>query len=130
MDNNKPSFVCGRVQVQMPNSLEYQPVECSIVVNAAGAFSAKLAEMLGVGVGSKDAVAGVAVPVEPRKRSVVSFLHGSVLPSLRSGPGPPLLKHAVVQPSLFINHQSFLNPLFHAFMLMKSFSQVLPERLL
>lgn len=56
----------------MPNSLEYQPVECSIVVNAAGAFSANLAEKLGVGVGTEDAVAGVAVPVEPRKRSAVS----------------------------------------------------------
>lgn len=56
----------------MPNSLEYQPVECSIVVNAAGAFSANLAEKLGVGVGTEDDVAGVAVPVEPRKRSAVS----------------------------------------------------------
>ncbi|TNM85255.1 hypothetical protein fugu_009433 [Takifugu bimaculatus] len=58
------------VKVQMPNSLEYQPVECSIVVNAAGAFSANLVEKLGVGAGTKDAVAGVAVPVEPRKRYV------------------------------------------------------------
>lgn len=53
----------------MPNSLEYQLVECPIVVNAAGAFSAKLAEMLGVGGGSKDTF---AVPVEPRKRFVSS----------------------------------------------------------
>lgn len=59
----------------MPNSLEYQPVECSIVVNAAGAFSAKLAEMLGVGVASTDVVDGVAVPVEPRKRSEGYFHH-------------------------------------------------------
>uniref|UniRef100_A0A674PRU0 FAD-dependent oxidoreductase domain-containing protein 1 n=1 Tax=Takifugu rubripes TaxID=31033 RepID=A0A674PRU0_TAKRU len=58
------------VKVQMPNSLEYQPVECSIVVNAAGAFSANLVEKLGVGAGTKDAVAGIAVPVEPRKRYV------------------------------------------------------------
>lgn len=57
----------------MPNSLEYQPVECSIVVNAAGAFSANLAEKLGVGTGTQDAVAEVAVPVEPRKRSAVGF---------------------------------------------------------
>lgn len=123
MDNNRPSFVCGRVQVQMPNSLEYQPVECSIVVNAAGAFSAKLAEMLGVGVGSKDAVAGVAVPVEPRKRSVVSFLHQSVLLSLRW----PTPAHTCCGAAP-LGSLSFLNPLFHAFMLMKNFYQVLPER--
>ncbi|XP_070773316.1 FAD-dependent oxidoreductase domain-containing protein 1 [Enoplosus armatus] len=55
------------VKVQMPNSLEYQPVECAIVVNAAGAFSGKLTEMLGVG---KDTSAGIPLPVEPRKRYV------------------------------------------------------------
>ncbi|CAN9501046.1 unnamed protein product [Ophioblennius macclurei] len=54
------------VKVQMPNSLEYQPVECTLVVNAAGAFSAKLAEMLGVGSGME----GVPLPVEPRKRFI------------------------------------------------------------
>ncbi|XP_033490572.2 FAD-dependent oxidoreductase domain-containing protein 1 [Epinephelus lanceolatus] len=58
------------VKVQMPNSLEYQPVECAIVVNAAGAFSAKLAEMLGIGFGPKDSIAGIPLPVEPRKRYV------------------------------------------------------------
>lgn len=60
----------GSVKVQMTNSLEYQPVECAIVVNAAGAFSAKLAEMVGIGQGSKDSIAGVPLPVEPRKRYV------------------------------------------------------------
>lgn len=55
----------------MPNSLEYQPVECAIVVNAAGAFSGKVAQMLGVGVGPKDTVAGIPLPVEPRKRSAL-----------------------------------------------------------
>ncbi|XP_071398139.1 FAD-dependent oxidoreductase domain-containing protein 1 isoform X1 [Centroberyx affinis] len=58
------------VNVQMPNSLEYQPVECAIVVNAAGAFSGKLAKMLGIGVGPKDTLAGIPFPVEPRKRYV------------------------------------------------------------
>ncbi|XP_071362553.1 FAD-dependent oxidoreductase domain-containing protein 1 [Trachinotus anak] len=58
------------VKVQMPNSLEYQPVECAIVVNAAGAFSGKVAEMLGIGLGPKDTIAGIPVPVEPRKRYV------------------------------------------------------------
>lgn len=52
----------------MPNSLEYQPVECAIVVNAAGAFSGKVAQMLGVGLGPKDTIAGIPLPVEPRKR--------------------------------------------------------------
>lgn len=56
-------------QVQMPNSMEYQPVECAIVVNAAGAFSGRLAETLGIGLGPKDSLAGIPVPVEPRKRS-------------------------------------------------------------
>lgn len=55
-------------QVQMPNSLEYQPVECAIVVNAAGAFSAKLAKMLGLGSGPKGTIAEIPLPVEPRKR--------------------------------------------------------------
>ncbi|XP_041808415.1 FAD-dependent oxidoreductase domain-containing protein 1 [Chelmon rostratus] len=58
------------VKVQMPNSLEYQLVECAIVVNAAGAFSGKLAEMLGVGFGPRDTIAGIPLPVEPRKRYV------------------------------------------------------------
>uniref|UniRef100_UPI0037E77410 FAD-dependent oxidoreductase domain-containing protein 1 n=1 Tax=Semicossyphus pulcher TaxID=241346 RepID=UPI0037E77410 len=58
------------VKVQMPNSLEYQPVECAIVVNAAGAFSGKLAEMVGIGFGPKDSIAGIPLPVEPRKRYV------------------------------------------------------------
>lgn len=55
----------------MPNSLEYQPVECAIVVNAAGAFSGNLARMLGVGLGPRDSIAGIPLPVEPRKRSSV-----------------------------------------------------------
>ncbi|KAG8008482.1 FAD-dependent oxidoreductase domain-containing protein 1 [Nibea albiflora] len=61
------------VKVQMPNSLEYQPVECAVVVNAAGAFSGKLAEMLGIGLGPKDTITGIPVPVEPRKRYIYVF---------------------------------------------------------
>lgn len=52
----------------MPNSLQYQLVDCAVVVNAAGAFSGKLAEMLGIGLGPKDSFSGIPVPVEPRKR--------------------------------------------------------------
>lgn len=58
------------VTVQMPNSLEYQPVECAIVVNAAGAYSGKLAEMVGTDSGPQDSIAAVPVPVEPRKRYI------------------------------------------------------------
>ncbi|XP_029282621.1 LOW QUALITY PROTEIN: FAD-dependent oxidoreductase domain-containing protein 1 [Cottoperca gobio] len=61
------------VKVQMSNSLEYQPVECAIVVNAAGAFSAKLTEKLGIGFGPKHSIDGVPLPVEPRKRYVYVF---------------------------------------------------------
>lgn len=53
--------------MQLPGSLQYQPVECAIVVNAAGASSARLTEMLGVGYGGD--AAGTQLPVEPRKRS-------------------------------------------------------------
>lgn len=55
-------------QVKMPNSLEYQPVECAVVVNAAGASSGKIAHMLGIGHGPKTSMASIPVPVEPRKR--------------------------------------------------------------
>ncbi|XP_061607322.1 FAD-dependent oxidoreductase domain-containing protein 1 isoform X1 [Phyllopteryx taeniolatus] len=61
------------VQVQMPNSLEFQPVECAVAVNAAGAFSAKLAHMLGAGLGPEDTLAGIPIPVEPRKRFIYVF---------------------------------------------------------
>ncbi|KAM9781765.1 FAD-dependent oxidoreductase domain-containing protein 1 isoform X1 [Syngnathus typhle] len=63
----------NKVLVQMPHSLEYQPVECTIVVNTAGAFSAKVARMLGVGLGPKDTLAGISLPVEPRKRFIYVF---------------------------------------------------------
>uniref|UniRef100_A0A3Q3WNE6 FAD-dependent oxidoreductase domain-containing protein 1 n=1 Tax=Mola mola TaxID=94237 RepID=A0A3Q3WNE6_MOLML len=80
------------VKVQMPNSLEYQPVECAVVVNAAGAFSAKLAEMLGIGLGPKDTFDGIPVPVEPRKRYVY-VLHCPDGPGLDT---PFLIDHSGV----------------------------------
>ncbi|MGH0144625.1 UNVERIFIED_CONTAM: hypothetical protein FKN15_005323 [Acipenser sinensis] len=61
------------VIVRMPNSLESQPVECGLVVNAAGAWSRKVAEMAGIGTGCKDTMAGIPLPVEPRKRYVYVF---------------------------------------------------------
>ncbi|XP_029429080.1 FAD-dependent oxidoreductase domain-containing protein 1 isoform X2 [Rhinatrema bivittatum] len=61
------------INVQTPNSLEYQPVECSLVVNAAGAWSGKVAEMATIGNGPPDTLAGIKVPVEPKKRYVYVF---------------------------------------------------------
>ncbi|XP_040182120.1 FAD-dependent oxidoreductase domain-containing protein 1 [Rana temporaria] len=59
--------------VSMPYSLESQPVECSAVINAAGAWSAKVAEMAGVGLGNPNTAQGTKLPVEPRKRYVYMF---------------------------------------------------------
>ncbi|KAK2823141.1 hypothetical protein Q7C36_019741 [Tachysurus vachellii] len=58
------------VNVQMPNSLEYQPVECAVVVNAAGASSGKIVDMLGIGRSMKNDEAAFRLPVEPRKRYI------------------------------------------------------------
>eukprot|EP00061_Rhincodon_typus_P016012 g44003.t1 len=57
----------------MPNSIEYQPVECAIVVNEAGAWSGKVAEMAGIGNGPEGTLEGIKLPVEPRKRYVYVF---------------------------------------------------------
>ncbi|KAG7260653.1 hypothetical protein CRUP_000692, partial [Coryphaenoides rupestris] len=59
-----------RVHIQIPNSLEYQPVECAVVVNATGAHSAKLLGMMGIGTGPKNTLSGFSIPVEPRKRYI------------------------------------------------------------
>ncbi|XP_042332852.1 FAD-dependent oxidoreductase domain-containing protein 1 isoform X2 [Sceloporus undulatus] len=58
------------VNVQMPNSTEYATIQCSLVVNAAGAWSSRVAEMAGIGTGPPDSVSGVKLPVEPKKRYV------------------------------------------------------------
>ncbi|MCJ8742213.1 hypothetical protein PDJAM_G00079470 [Pangasius djambal] len=58
------------VNVKMPNSLEYQPVECAVVVNAAGASSGKIADMVGIGHGPETSMAAIPFPVEPRKRYI------------------------------------------------------------
>ncbi|XP_030648058.1 FAD-dependent oxidoreductase domain-containing protein 1 [Chanos chanos] len=71
MDGDKvPIKRINRVNVRMPNSLEYQPVECALVVNAAGANSGKVAGMIGVGTGHNQSFADIPVPVEPRKRYI------------------------------------------------------------
>lgn len=58
------------VHVKMDHSLEYQPVECSIVINAAGAWSAQIAALAGIGKGPPGTLQGTKLPVEPRKRYV------------------------------------------------------------
>ncbi|KAJ8342504.1 hypothetical protein SKAU_G00324320 [Synaphobranchus kaupii] len=58
------------VNVRMPNSLEYQPVECAIVVNAAGASAGKVAKLAGIGAGPEHTIGAIPVPVEPRKRFI------------------------------------------------------------
>ncbi|XP_054381383.1 FAD-dependent oxidoreductase domain-containing protein 1 isoform X10 [Pongo abelii] len=59
-----------KVHVKMDCSLEYQPVECAIVVNAAGAWSAQIAALAGIGEGPPGTLQGTKLPVEPRKRYV------------------------------------------------------------
>ncbi|XP_012789423.1 FAD-dependent oxidoreductase domain-containing protein 1 isoform X1 [Sorex araneus] len=57
-----------QVHVKMDRSLEYQPVECAIVVNAAGAWSGHVADLAGIGQGPPGTLEGTRLPVEPRKR--------------------------------------------------------------
>uniref|UniRef100_A0A670YNS8 FAD-dependent oxidoreductase domain-containing protein 1 n=1 Tax=Pseudonaja textilis TaxID=8673 RepID=A0A670YNS8_PSETE len=45
-------------------------MDCCIVVNAAGAWSGKVAEMAGIGAPSENILSGVKFPVEPKKRYV------------------------------------------------------------
>ncbi|XP_059813200.1 FAD-dependent oxidoreductase domain-containing protein 1 isoform X3 [Hypanus sabinus] len=61
------------VIVQMPNSAECQPVKCALLLNAAGAWSGKVAEMVGIGTGPEGTLEGTNLPVEPRKRYVYVF---------------------------------------------------------
>ncbi|XP_055212327.1 FAD-dependent oxidoreductase domain-containing protein 1 isoform X4 [Gorilla gorilla gorilla] len=58
------------VHVKMDRSLEYQPVECAIVINAAGAWSSQIAALAGIGEGPPGTLQGTKLPVEPRKRYV------------------------------------------------------------
>ncbi|XP_020856357.1 FAD-dependent oxidoreductase domain-containing protein 1 [Phascolarctos cinereus] len=60
----------NEVHVKMNSSLEYQPVGCAVVINAAGAWSGKLAELAGIGIGPPGTLQGTRLPVEPRKRYV------------------------------------------------------------
>uniref|UniRef100_A0A803VHH3 FAD-dependent oxidoreductase domain-containing protein 1 n=1 Tax=Ficedula albicollis TaxID=59894 RepID=A0A803VHH3_FICAL len=57
------------VHVYMPDSLEYQPVACAIVVNAAGAWAGKLLEAEGL----PRALCRPPLPIQPRKRYVFTW---------------------------------------------------------
>ncbi|XP_029878121.1 FAD-dependent oxidoreductase domain-containing protein 1 isoform X3 [Aquila chrysaetos chrysaetos] len=57
------------VHIHMPDSLEYQPVACAIVVNAAGAWAGELLEAAGLPGG----LAQPPLPIQPRKRYVFSW---------------------------------------------------------
>jgi FAD-dependent oxidoreductase domain-containing protein 1 len=63
-----PSLTLWCLQVKMNHSLEYQPVECAIVINAGGAWSGQIAELAGIGKGPPGTLEGTKLPVEPRKR--------------------------------------------------------------
>uniref|UniRef100_A0A670YVC2 FAD-dependent oxidoreductase domain-containing protein 1 n=1 Tax=Pseudonaja textilis TaxID=8673 RepID=A0A670YVC2_PSETE len=56
--------------ISLPESFERARVDCCIVVNAAGAWSGKVAEMAGIGAPSENILSGVKFPVEPKKRYV------------------------------------------------------------
>ncbi|NWR79213.1 FXRD1 protein, partial [Centropus unirufus] len=62
-----PSSVSS--QVHMPDSREYQPVACAIVVNAAGAWAG---ELLGAA-GLPGQLGQPPLPIQPRKRYVFSW---------------------------------------------------------
>ncbi|NXA02215.1 FXRD1 protein, partial [Nesospiza acunhae] len=61
-----PSVPC---QVHVADSLEYQPVACAIVVNAAGAWAGKLLEAEGLPQG----LCQPPLPIQPRKRYVFTW---------------------------------------------------------
>nr|KAF6282228.1 FAD dependent oxidoreductase domain containing 1 [Myotis myotis] len=71
------------VHVKMDHSLEYQPVECALVINAAGAWSGQVAELAGIGKGPPGTLEGTKLPVEPRKRYVY-FWHCPEGPGLET----------------------------------------------
>ncbi|NWW16172.1 FXRD1 protein, partial [Falcunculus frontatus] len=69
MPPTSPSARIKYVHIHMPDSLEYQPVACAIVVNAAGAWAGKLLEAEGLPRG----LCRPLLPIQPRKRYVFSW---------------------------------------------------------
>ncbi|KAM9656257.1 FAD-dependent oxidoreductase domain-containing protein 1 isoform 1-T1 [Morphnus guianensis] len=67
-----PALATARIKyvhIHMPDSLEYQPVACAIVVNAAGAWAGELLEAAGL----PGELAQPPLPIQPRKRYVYSW---------------------------------------------------------
>ncbi|XP_054251554.1 FAD-dependent oxidoreductase domain-containing protein 1 [Indicator indicator] len=67
-----PSPASARIKyihIHMQDSLEYQPVACAIVVNAAGAWAGKLLEEAGV----PEGLLQPPLPIQPRKRYLFSW---------------------------------------------------------
>ncbi|XP_052642258.1 FAD-dependent oxidoreductase domain-containing protein 1 isoform X1 [Harpia harpyja] len=67
-----PALATARIKyvhIHMPDSLEYQPVACAIVVNAAGAWAGELLEAAGLPGG----LVQPPLPIQPRKRYVYSW---------------------------------------------------------
>ncbi|NXR94227.1 FXRD1 protein, partial [Hypocryptadius cinnamomeus] len=69
MSSAPPSARIKYVHVHMADSLEYQPVACAIVVNAAGAWAGKLLEAEGLPRG----LCRPLLPIQPRKRYVFTW---------------------------------------------------------
>ncbi|KAM6312621.1 FAD-dependent oxidoreductase domain-containing protein 1 [Podargus strigoides] len=57
------------VHIHMPDSLEYQPVSCAIVINAAGAWAGELLKAAGL----PGWLCQPPLPIEPRKRYVFTW---------------------------------------------------------
>ncbi|NXI44425.1 FXRD1 protein, partial [Galbula dea] len=57
------------VHIHKPDSLDYQPVACAIVINTAGAWAGKLLEVAGV----PRELQQPPLPIQPRKRYVFSW---------------------------------------------------------
>jgi hypothetical protein len=63
-----PPIILWYLQVKMDNSLEHQPVDCAIVINARKAWSGQIAELAGIGKGPPGTLKGTKLPVELQKR--------------------------------------------------------------
>ncbi|XP_020667007.3 FAD-dependent oxidoreductase domain-containing protein 1 isoform X1 [Pogona vitticeps] len=61
------------VKIRIPYIFESATVSSGMVVNTAGAWSGKVAEMARIGTGQPGTLSGIKLPVEPRKRYVYVF---------------------------------------------------------
>lgn len=84
-------------QIYMPDSLEYQPVACAIVVNAAGAWAGKLLEADGLPRG----LCRPSLPIQPRKRYRGAHSRDSLAAPLCCGSAPGVRVGAHLSNSIF-----------------------------